>query len=257
MQIAFRSSVVASFAFTLLTSVGYAQMANFSDGFEGQALDPYWFGFANQGSITFPSVAETHSGFQSVQFNSIANASSLVGLQHGFASAGYGEVSVWVYDTGADLPLYQSLVLTLRNGGATVASMGALAKDAGPNAGGNYFYSVGFGGDIGRINYFPNDRTPAWHQFSIRSQPGTLLMGVDGRYHISYAASRPFDSFEMYMSGGPLPADAVSYWDDFSFKLTPVPEPSALTFLVLAIGTGIGGYVLRKRSNRIDHDAAS
>lgn len=93
--------VVAALALTSLSGV-CAGTFQFTDGFEGSTLDPFWNNaFQQSGYITFPSAAAAHSGSQCVQFNSTNTANDKeVVLSHSFPGMMYGDVSVWFYDTG-------------------------------------------------------------------------------------------------------------------------------------------------------------
>ena len=224
-----------------------AQSIVFSDNFETPSLDPFWFGFANQGSITFPSTAQAHSGSQSVQFNSPANVFNAVGMQHSFATPVYGQVSVWVFDTGADLPQSHALDLSIGNSGLTVATLFTLKFDNGSSPSGTYDYSLGSAG----INPTTIDRSQAWHQFAIASTPGSLTLAVDGATVYSSTAAQPFDSVIFRMNGGPISSPWISYWDDFALSVTPVPEPSTLALLALGTVVVVGSRALRKRDGKV------
>ena len=76
--------------------------AGFTDGFEGAALDSFWTKTEISGFVTMPSTEAAHSGSQSVKFTSTnSGVSKNVGLGHDFGAPTYGEVSVWIFDTGA------------------------------------------------------------------------------------------------------------------------------------------------------------
>ena len=225
-----------------------AQPIVFADNFEGTSLDPFWFGFANQGSITFPSTAQAHSGSRSVQFNSPANIFNTVGMQHSFATPVYGQVSVWVFDTGADLPESHALDLSIGNSGLTVASLFTLKFDNGSSPSRTYDYALGSAG----INPTTVDRSQAWHQFSIASTPSSLTLAVDGAVVYSGIAAQPFDSVSFRMNGGPISTPWVSYWDDFALSVTPaVPEPSAVMLLALGGVAVFGRRALCKRDGKM------
>ena len=239
----FRGLVAALSVFHFSAGLTTGATIIFADDFETPSLDPFWFGIANQGTITFPSIAQAHSGFQSVQFDSPPNTFNAVGMQHTFATPLFGQVSVWVYDTGAGLPQSHALDLSIGNNGLTVASLFTLKFDMGPGAGGNYNYSLGSAG----IHDTPIDRSQAWHQFSIASTPDSLTMAVDGITVYSGTGSQPFDSILFRMNGGPLSTPWVSYWDDFAFSEMEVPEPSTVVFVLLG---SVGIVVRRTRSRR-------
>ena len=91
------------------------QLANadvFTDGFEGTTLDPYWSTQEDSGSITLSSTGQVHSGSQAAQFNSTYNTGSKnIWLIQDYGQSMYGYVSVWLYDTGADVASSNYLIL--------------------------------------------------------------------------------------------------------------------------------------------------
>ncbi len=203
-------------------------MAGFTDNFEGPALDPFWSPSAVSGSITFPSTAQAHSGNQSVQFNSTYNTGQKnITLAHDFASPIFGEASVWIYDTGADVASSNYIQLTIEdttNGGGKGAYLNAWDYDAGPSNGGDYVFGVS-----GRIDYqFTGiDRTQAWHQFRIDSEPDSLSLAVDGITVYTGAGGVPFNQVKLQMYGPTWRPAWVSYFDDFEFA--PFGQPGLVT----------------------------
>jgi hypothetical protein len=217
---------VAVTAFPLSVSA-----TSFTDGFEGTTLDPFWTTLQNSGSITFPSTAQVHSGSQAVQFNStFGTGQKNIELNHTFATPQFGEVSVWLFDTGADLWSGNYLGLRIKNTALGVgASLFTNDFDHGRQNGGNYYFNV-FDGSGGVT---PIDRTQAWHEFAISSTPSALRLSVDGQTVFSGPGGTPFDFVAFDMHGPDWRPAFVSYFDDFSF--TAIPEPTST-----AIATGIG-----------------
>src|SRR5262245_21703655 len=78
--------------------------SGFVDGFEGPILDPFWTVAAYSGAVQFPSTANVHGGSQSVELGS-NNSGGVkeITLSHSFGAPTFGRVSVWMYDTGADV----------------------------------------------------------------------------------------------------------------------------------------------------------
>ena len=173
----------------VLTSVSgaYAQSIEFTDGFEGSALDPFWNANVQQGgSITFPSTVQVHSGSQSVEFDSVYTGGSRYQyLIHNFSEPTYGDASVWVYDTGAGLSSGNYLVLqvgnnSLQNG--DYSYLGGVAvvftQDYDLPGNGDTYNWGGTTNDGGASTVY---RTQAWHLFNIDNTASSLTMSV--RWH--------------------------------------------------------------------------
>ncbi len=244
------TSVIALITACLASaSVGPALASTvvFSDDFEGSSLNPFWSTLQTTpptGFITFPSTVQAHSGSQSVQFNTQSTPNEKdVGLLHNFSSLGYGQASVWVYDTGANVSSSNYLTFYLYNQTTGVgAVLNTRDYDLGPGNGGEYGYDLPDGS-----NHFTTiDRTLAWHQWSISSLPGSLTLAVDGTTVYSGNAGMAFDSVKMEMFAPGFRPNWVSYWDDFSVSFTPlgsstVPEPSSLLSAALGLA-GLAGF---------------
>lgn len=134
--------------------------AEFSDGFEAATLNSFWSIRQDAGSITFPSTTQVHSGQQSVQFNSVADAGQkTIELKHTFAAPQYGTASVWVFDSGADLTSGNYIRLYVANTEReTSAALYTTDYDLGAADGGNYYFNVD-----GTSTSSSVDRTCAWH----------------------------------------------------------------------------------------------
>src|SRR5438876_1073600 len=121
-------------------------LSSFADGFEGPTLNPFWSTFTNAGSVTVPSGAQAHSGTHSAQFNSTYfSGNKEIYLYHQFAQPAFGHVSVWVYDTGANVSSSNYLFLTLDNSVVGMRSdIGTFDYDLGPGNGGDVYYYRGW-----------------------------------------------------------------------------------------------------------------
>src|SRR5438046_2646236 len=86
-------------------SLEMRDVPSFSDGFEAAQLDPFWNRVQlDSGTIT-PSPDRPHNGGQSAKMQTVNTGSTKnLLLIHDFATPTYGKASIWVYDTGADVP---------------------------------------------------------------------------------------------------------------------------------------------------------
>lgn len=196
---------IAALSFT--TASG--QEASFRDDFEAAQLDPFWTAHADGGSITFPSTAQYHGGSQCVQFDSVDGAHKSIGIGHAFDEDTYGVVSVFLYDTGADVESSNYMILS-----ASPFSVYTTDYDGGPGAGGNY-----------QVQVQPNDpidsgvdRTVGWHEFRIRSTPSSSTVWIDGVTVYTGDGGQPFTETSIAMFGPEYRPAFVSYFDDFSLS---------------------------------------
>jgi hypothetical protein len=229
----------------------YAGSIQFTDSFGGSTLDPFWNANTNgpgPGYITYPS---SYLGVPCVQLNTVnTGGGDDLALTHDFSGMTYGDASVWFYDTGAGLASGNYMGLTLWNsgpgghdypGGTGAFPVGVLGtNDYGPpfigsggTSGIDYVYNgVGGGGDtgVGRIQ--------AWHLLDINDTAASLTMSVDGNVVYSGPGGTPFNSVSLYLGDWSGRPGFVTYYNDFSFNGSPVPEPSTLVLL------GIGAISL-------------
>ncbi len=221
-------------ALGVLGNSSLVQAINFSDNFESATLDPFWTISAVAGSVTFPSTVRAHSGSQSVQLNSLQGAGEKgISLRHALAQPTYGQVSVWMYDSGADLSSANYMGLH-----CNVGYLQTSDYDLGPSNGGTYNGAAANGsGFITAV-----DRTQAWHQFAINSTESALTMSIDGTTVYSGAGGTPFTGINLVMYGPTWRPAWSAEFDDFQF--VPVPEPS--TWALGSLGL-IGLWFVRRR----------
>lgn len=240
-----------SLAVALLTCAAHysSHGIEFTDGFEGATIDPFWTLTQNGGSITHPSTAQVHSGAQSLQVTSVANSGNKnIGLSHQFATPVYGTVGLWVFDSGADLFSGNYLALVVGNAAnANSAQVFANDFDLGVGRGGEYHFAVENSGSF--IANAPGtvDRTQAWHQFQITSTPTELSLLVDGQTIYSGTEGFAFDRILFDMHGPEWRPGMTAYFDDFSFREyepSSVPDTSSSAVLLLA---SLSGMLLFRR----------
>lgn len=218
---------------------------NFTDGFEGPTLDPFWTASASNGSITFPSTEQVHSGSQSVRFNSVAGLNKDVNLIHNFDTGIYGTFSVWIYDTGAGQASSNYIGMQL-NGIGDRASL--LVFDFGFGEGSTYNYSPNFASSF----QSGISRTLGWHNFEIENSPDSVRYSVDGVQVFQENQGLAVTSLQLFMVGPSFRPAWTSYFDDFSVtEAVPnaaVPEPSSVVlFGCCLVGLGISRMFGRRK----------
>ena len=216
---------------------GLSARAQFSDGFEGPNLDPFWSTDLHSGYVTCPSSTRAHSGSYSVELVTTATSSDKnVHIYHSFGTATYGTVSVWVYDTGADVSSANYIGFQVARGDNRVAVISTYDYDLGPGQGGSTYYYWATNVPSGPSSGI--DRTQAWHQFTLSSLPNGLTMKIDGTVVYAGPGGQPFDRVDMNMTGPYWrPAWNVQF-DDFQF--TPDPGLDVRMYAGLTLSGSIG-----------------
>lgn len=209
-----RTSLVSAVAMAWVGVVG-VQLAHadvFTDGFEGSTLDPYWSTREESGSITLSSSGQVHSGTQAAQFNSTYNTGEKdIRLIHDYGQPMYGRVSVWLYDTGADVSSSNYLKLYLFDSeDNSLGGLGTADFDLGPGNGGEY--QAGLPGTPGHTE---PDRTQGWHLFEIEMLPDSATIWIDGTEVAAKSTGLSFQTLHLAMLGPTWRPAWVSYWDDF------------------------------------------
>lgn len=215
----------------------------FSDGFEDTALDPFWSTMQQSGSIVVPSTAKPHTGGQSAQFNTTSTGvQKEVRLIHTFPTLQEGELSVWVWDVGADLARSNYLWLETSDSAAADRRMHIYAANYDqPFLGGGMTYEYYVAPLHG---YSLVDRTASWHEFRILGRPGEQKLWVDGVLVYSGTGDGTFDTVQIGMQGAGYDQAMTAYFDDFQISTTPVPEPRLYGLLA---GLSLAGFAVLRR----------
>ncbi len=210
--------------------------AGFADSFEAASLDPFWSKVETSGSVVFPATTRVHGGSQCVELNTTSSgANKDVEIFHQFPSQTNGTVSVWFYDTGADVSSGNYIQFGVSSNGVTVANLLTYDYDLGPGDGGStYLY---YTPPVNR--YTGNDRTQAWHQFTICAWSNSMTLLIDGNAVYSGPGSS-FDRVIIAVTGPSWrPALGVQF-DDFSF----VSHPAVATLGIrMYAGVNVAGSV--------------
>ena len=218
---------------------------SFTDGFEGATLNPFWTVSTSNGSITFPSTTQVHSGSQSVRFNTTGvGQDKSATLSHSFGAGIYGTFSVWMYDTGADQFSSNYIYLQL-DGLGDRAGLGTTDYDLGPGQNGStYQYSPNYSTTLPTSI----DRTLGWHNFRIETSPTLVRFSIDGTQVFQENQGLAVTSLGLYLFAPGFRPAWTAYFDDFSVQeANTVPEPSTL---VLFGGTALG-MLLSTRRRRV------
>lgn len=201
---------------------------SFADDFEEATLNPFWLKMENAGKVIFPSTDQVHSGIRSVQLSSSANAEQKnIELYHLCSRPIYGRVSVWVFDSGADIASANYIGFNVRNQELGMsASLFTQDYDQGAANGGHYYYSK-FDGTGGNS---PVDRTQGWHHFVIHATEQTLTLAVDGVVVHTGPGGIRFDRVALEIHGPAWRPAATVYFDDFELQETLVPTIPGLVY---------------------------
>jgi hypothetical protein len=214
----------------------------FFDGFEAPTIDPFWTVHVLSGTHSVvPSTERSFQGSQSAKFTTVqVSGEKQVALLHDFAQPIYGDASVCVYDTGADVSSSNAIQFILSNSqDNSEVRIGTLDYDLGPTNGGNYYiYPAGAPVNSGK------DRTQDWHEWTIRTLPNLLQFIIDGEVVHTAAGPGPrFDRIGLWMYGPQLRPPTTAYFDNFS--VIEVPEPS--TWIVGLLGVTALPITFRRR----------
>lgn len=223
----------------VLTSAGFiagpanAQI-NYGDDFEATTLNPFWSLSFSRGLATFPYTAQAHSGLQSIELRGLEDGNAH--LAHSLVPS-YGQVSLWVYDTGSSLTTGSYFSLNL--GGVL---LGTIRNPLLPDPAQYQFHiSPPSGGENTPVFTSPIDRTAGWHQFGVNSQLDSLSITIDGTQVYSGAGGHPISLLDFAVITTPGHPAWSYYFDDFQANLTPVPEPSTIVM------AGFAAFVLLAR----------
>jgi hypothetical protein len=216
---------------------GLSAKAQFSDGFEGPSLDPFWSTSLQSGYIVCPSSTRAHTGSHSLELVSTSTSSDKwVFVYHQFQQPTYGTVSVWVYDTGADVSSANYITFDITRASSDVAVIKTYDFDLGPGQGGSTYYYWATNVPSGPSSGI--DRTQAWHQFTISCLPNALTLRIDGTLIYTGPGGQTFDKVEMYLHGPYWrPAWSVQF-DDFQF--TPDPGLDVHMYAGLTLSGTVG-----------------
>ncbi len=191
---------------------------NFSDGFEGDSIDPYWVVYERSGTVSL-TTDEFHSGNQSLECSTF-NSGENKGLQidHCFDEPTYGRVSIWVKDTGANVQSSNYLTLWLVNRKLSYTTdIGVFDYDLGDGRGGDVYYYRNW--NDGSMNSIRSSiqRTNVWHQWEIESTASSFAIRVDGITLHSESEGIPFDCISFGMHAPSWRPAWIAYYDDFQF----------------------------------------
>jgi hypothetical protein len=202
-----------------------ADPLSFADSFEGPPNTSFWSTSAQSGSVALPSSTRAHSGTRSAEL--ISTESGLdkwVHLYHQFRTPTYGTVSVWVYDTGADVASANMITFSVSGGGPVVARIYTADYDLGPGRDGSTYVCGAIGAPPEDIRTAV-DRTQGWHKWTITVLPDSITLAIGDGLSDTVVYRGPgghkFDRVDMMLSG-PFwrPARAVQF-DDFAFLAAP------------------------------------
>jgi hypothetical protein len=206
--------ILAVTAMAVLSGGPVSAGISFTDGFEAATLDPFWSTRQDSGSVSV-SGTQVHAGTQALQLSSTSGTGEkYIWVFHTFDQPVFGDVSVWMYDTGADEGSSNYLGLELSNSvDGQHAALYTRDYDLGtPAAGGDYRWNCN------DASGYSVDRTKEWHHFTISSTPEQIVLAIDGQVVRSAAGGTPFDRVQLRMEGPTWRPAWVCYYDDFSFE---------------------------------------
>jgi hypothetical protein len=211
--------IATAFVVAALTTTAFA---GYSDSFEGP-LDPaFWSAYSQSGYVVCPSSTRAHSGTHCLELVSTSTGLDKgVGVIHDFGANTYGTLSVWVYDTGADVWSANYITLQAYSAGNYMA-IGAADYDLGTGQNGST-YNYGLTSETYATTI---DRTQAWHKFTIASLENSLTLSIDDTVIYRGPGGHPFKFVELRLNA-PSWRPAWSFqFDDFSFQESPPASES-------------------------------
>lgn len=208
---------------------------NFTDGFEGASLDPFWTTTTVMGTVTMPSTAVVHSGLQSLQLDTGPYNPSSAGkyaiCSHSFAAPQYGTVSVWMYDPIATAASSNYIALS-----AGPIWVGTFDYNLTPTNGGSYVYSTGASSIHTTV-----PKSPGWHQFTISSTRSSATITIDGTVVYSGSVNLPISEIQLRMSAPQWRPSWTCYFDDFTWSAVGQGQTNSPCASLTVNGVGSGG----------------
>jgi hypothetical protein len=237
----------------LMHSPAHGQ-APVEDNFEDQSLAAEWqfsttinlssnTGQPYSGVLLFPVTAPVHSTNQSVGID-VPNTDGTdvsATLRYQFANSVYGEVRVWVYDSGVGGAPAWSVILA--NGVSNVIGVTV--------GGANAQHYTGFERGVGGTYPSSFERTAGWHEITLATATNRVRITVDGEAVYSTGAKRQFDRVELTVqpdgtNGGSVFLDDFAYSPTITVK-TNAPNPTnaftgKLSFVSYATSFSFGPF---------------
>ena len=225
----------------------FATSINFSTGFEGLTVDPFFTTTQTNGTLALTS-NQVFAGAQSLEINSPTGPGQRdVSLRHFFNEPFQGTASVQFYDFApGQQTLYESLNLGNSATGLGV-SVGTRDYDASCYIAIVDSPTLGSNGPNATCGSFPDVattsvlRTLGWHLFSVTFGSTAVTISIDGTQVYSYSGSLSFDTVSLSVTGPGFRPTTTAYFDNFSIVGESVPEPSSITISGLGL-LGLLGY---------------
>ena len=236
-----RTTFLAASVASFVLSQPFASAFTFTDPFEAPTLDPFWSVFQLNGTVTL-SPTLPHAGSQSVQFQTFNNGlNKEVQLFHNFGQPVYGQVSIYLYDAGADLLSGNYLEFYTTGGSGNDFKLFTQDYDLGPSNGGNYYYySALTGGVITGI-----DRSQAWHKFSIDVEPAATTLAIDNQL-VFTGPGGTFNGLTINMHAPDFRPGQTAFVDDAFVNVVPEPSAAVLAGLAGTMMLGLGRSRVRQ-----------
>jgi hypothetical protein len=215
MQSLWKPTVVSGVgAFILLVAfplAGFGQSAYF-DNFEAPTFNPFWTLVQQNGSISL-STDHSVSGFQSAKLIGTGGGQVNVWLLHTFPTETQGTLSVWFYDTGAQI--YAGLYADSTN---PASSPGFSVNVADWDPATYVWHGPGVGETATLV-----PRTVGWHKLELQVTSTGFIASIDGAVVGAVPGTFTFNRVLLLVSG---PGETGTfYFDDFSF-IPPFAVPT-------------------------------